>query len=406
MEHHFNVNLAVRFGIEKAVIINNLYFWINHNAKNNKHVYEGRVWTFNSVSAFYKLMPYIKERTFYRYLNELEEAKVISIGNFNKSPFDKTKWYSFTEEFIEMLEVEGYDIENIAGLKATEDTPTVLPENRQHGNTTTRENELHKMANRESKSGETIPDNIPDNIPNKREKDIDKSISKSNYKQGCGTSLPPSVAPQHLSAASSGVSSPCSSDDAFAPLTFEEEEATNKGATACGVNVNPLQTPLPPTPMMSSDVDVDDADNSNAKKFKRKKYKAKFDVYADLSYVDEAYADIWREWLEYKDAINKQYNVQKGAIIQYKSLLKYADNNVILANAIVKKSIEHSWNGLFGLSDKDKELYLSERSPYYVKSNEPKLPNGWDRERYDMYIRNGFEITEDGKLYKNGKLYK
>lgn len=289
-----------------------------------------------------------------------------------------------------------------AGLKATEDTPTVLPENRQHGKPTRRKTD--KAENGEDINILDLKDSL--DLNNKREKDIDKSISKSNYQQGCGTSLPPSVAPQHLSAASSGVSSPCSSDDAFAPLTFEEEEATNKGATACGVNVNPLQTPLPPTPMMSSDVDVDDADNSNAKKSKRKKYKAKFDVYADLSYVDEAYADIWREWLEYKDAINKQYNVQKGAIIQYKSLLKYADNNVILANAIVKKSIEHSWNGLFGLSDKDKELYLSERSPYYVKSNEPKLPNGWDRERYDMYIRNGFEITEDGKLYKNGKLYK
>lgn len=212
-------------------------------------------------------------------------------------------------------------------------------------------------------------------------KNIDLSISKSNYQQGCGDKLPPS--------------------DASSPDVVGSSENT-----ACGVNVNSFKAPLPPTPMISSDVDVDDADNSNAKKSKRKKYKAKFDVYADLSYVDEAYADIWREWLEYKDAINKQYNVQKGAIIQYKSLLKYADNNVILANAIVKKSIEHSWNGLFGLSDKDKELYLSERSPYYVKSNEPKLPNGWDRERYDMYIRNGFEITEDGKLYKNGKLYK
>lgn len=212
-------------------------------------------------------------------------------------------------------------------------------------------------------------------------KDIDKSISQKDTEQGCGDKLLPSDAPS--------------------PDVVGLSENT-----ACGVNVNSFKAPLPPTPMMSSDVDVDDADNSNAKKSKRKKYKAKFDVYADLSYVDEAYADIWREWLEYKDAINKQYNVQKGAIIQYKSLLKYADNNVILANAIVKKSIEHSWNGLFGLSDKDKELYLSERSPYYVKSNEPKLPNGWDRERYDMYIRNGFEITEDGKLYKNGKLYK
>lgn len=131
------------------------------------------------------------------------------------------------------------------------------------------------------------------------------------------------------------------------------------------------------------------------------KKKTKFDAYADLSYVDAAYADIWKEWLEYKGAINKQYNAQKGAIIQYKSLLKYADNNVVLANAIVKRSIEHSWQGLFELNDKDKALYLSERSPYYTKSN--TLPNGWTQERYDMYIRNGYTITEDGRLFKDGR---
>ena len=131
------------------------------------------------------------------------------------------------------------------------------------------------------------------------------------------------------------------------------------------------------------------------------KKKAKFDVYADLSYVDAEYADIWKEWLEYKDAINKQYNVQKGAIMQYKSLLKYADNNSVLANAIVKRSIEHSWQGLFELNDKEKALYLSERSPYYVKTN--TLPKGWEQERYDMYIRNGYTITDDGRLFKDGK---
>ena len=131
------------------------------------------------------------------------------------------------------------------------------------------------------------------------------------------------------------------------------------------------------------------------------KKKAKFDVYADLSYVDAEYADIWKEWLEYKDAIKSQYNAQKGAIIQYNSLLKYADNNVVLANAIVKRSIERSWQGLFELSDKEKALYLSERSPYYTKSN--TLPKGWEQERYDMYIRNGYTITEDGRLFKDGR---
>lgn len=131
------------------------------------------------------------------------------------------------------------------------------------------------------------------------------------------------------------------------------------------------------------------------------KKKTKFDVYADLSYVDAEYADIWKEWLEYKDAIKSQYNAQKGAIIQYNSLLKYADNNVVLANAIVKRSIERSWQGLFELNDKEKALYLSERSPYYVKTN--TLPKGWEQERYDMYIRNGYTITEDGRLFKDGK---
>ena len=145
----------------------------------------------------------------------------------------------------------------------------------------------------------------------------------------------------------------------------------------------------------TKDLPKEETDKSFSKKT------AKFDVYTDLSYVDAEYADIWKEWLEYKDAIKSQYNAQKGAIIQYNSLLKYADNNVVLANAIVKRSIERSWQGLFELSDKEKALYLSERSPYYTKSN--TLPKGWEQERYDMYIRNGYTITEDGRLFKDGK---
>ena len=31
------------------------------------------------------------------------------------------------------------------------------------------------------------------------------------------------------------------------------------------------------------------------------------------------------------------------------------------------------------------------------------LPKGWEQERYDMYIRNGYTITDDGRLFKDGK---
>ena len=31
------------------------------------------------------------------------------------------------------------------------------------------------------------------------------------------------------------------------------------------------------------------------------------------------------------------------------------------------------------------------------------LPKGWEQERYDMYIRNGYTITDDGRLFKDGR---
>lgn len=105
------------------------------------------------------------------------------------------------------------------------------------------------------------------------------------------------------------------------------------------------------------------------KSISKKKGGNAFNVRVDLSYVTEEYADIWNEWLDYKDEIKKQYKTQRGAKSQYNSLVKYANNNPILANAIVKQSIEHSWDGIFALTDKQVDLFLSTKSPYYIDKN-------------------------------------
>lgn len=109
------------------------------------------------------------------------------------------------------------------------------------------------------------------------------------------------------------------------------------------------------------------------KSISKKKGGNAFNIREDLSYVKEEYADIWNEWLDYKDEIKKQYKTQRGAKSQYNSLVKYANNNPILANAIVKQSIERSWDGLFALTDKQVELFLSQKSPYSVDNNNEQL---------------------------------
>lgn len=154
--------------------------------------------------------------------------------------------------------------------------------------------------------------------------------------------------------------------------------------------------------------DKEERDKSLSKKDER------YDANADLSYVDAPYADIWQEWLDYKKEIKKQYKTQRGAKSQYNTLIKYANNNPILANAIVKISIEHSWDGLFALTDKQIAFFLSQKSPYAVEekgcesSTDSKnmIPDGLTQEQYDMYISNGYTIANDGMLLKDGVFYK
>ena len=36
MEHYFNIDLATKLGIEKAIFLHNLYYWVQKNAANKK----------------------------------------------------------------------------------------------------------------------------------------------------------------------------------------------------------------------------------------------------------------------------------------------------------------------------------------------------------------------------------
>ena len=161
MEHQFNVELATKVGVEKAVIIHNMYFWINHNAKNKKNVYDGSVWTYNSSSAFGKLFPYLKDRTISRYLLELEKDGYLKTGNYNDNTFDKTKWYSFTDNFLEELKNIGFDIEDI-----------LISQNMY--------TDTHKMANRSTDNGEPIPDSKHTDEKQDDKEERDKSLSKKD----------------------------------------------------------------------------------------------------------------------------------------------------------------------------------------------------------------------------------
>jgi hypothetical protein len=98
MNHSFDIATAKKYGVEEAVFIENMRFWIEKNKANERHFYEGRYWTYNSAKAFTQLFPYWTTSQVNRIIKKLETAGVLLPGNFNQSAYDRTKWYSLNEE--------------------------------------------------------------------------------------------------------------------------------------------------------------------------------------------------------------------------------------------------------------------------------------------------------------------
>lgn len=205
---------------------------------------------------------------------------------------------------------------------------------------------------------------------NNFKKDKDKSLSQKGSEQGCGDALPPSDASLPFPPAS----------DAPSPDAVGSSEDT-----ACGVNVNSFKTPLPPTPRMSSDVDVNEFVERMyvmypAKCPQRNKSTGKSDK--DRGRIKKLLKKYTMEQIElvFRYEIEQKYN--KSYMSNFSTFLNnFPDPTQIGVPAD---------NGSANNDD----------------SNEPALPNGMTREMYEMYIRNGYEIDEYGRIYKDGIMLK
>ncbi|MCI8752488.1 MAG: hypothetical protein HFH66_14260 [Lachnospiraceae bacterium] len=98
MNHSFNVEVATKYGMLEAVLLENINFWVAKNKANEKNFYDGFYWTYNSITALSKLFPYASMATIFRALHNLEDAGLILAGNYNKDASDKTKWYTLTKK--------------------------------------------------------------------------------------------------------------------------------------------------------------------------------------------------------------------------------------------------------------------------------------------------------------------
>jgi hypothetical protein len=92
--HAFNVDVAVKIGLEESIILHQFMFWVERSRANEKNFHEGRYWTYNSLTALEKLFPYMSGSTIKRKISTLLQEGILLVGKFHKDATNRSNWYS------------------------------------------------------------------------------------------------------------------------------------------------------------------------------------------------------------------------------------------------------------------------------------------------------------------------
>lgn len=98
ISHGFDTAYAIAYGVNEAIMIRTLQFFITANAVRGKHVHEGRNWTYDTMEDFPKHFPYWTKRQVRHTMDSLIKQGVIIKGRFSKDWSNRTCWYAFSDE--------------------------------------------------------------------------------------------------------------------------------------------------------------------------------------------------------------------------------------------------------------------------------------------------------------------
>ena len=107
--HSFNVHVAKKVGVNKAILLQYIEFWVDKNKANKVLIYDGKPWVYHTASGFEEIFSYMKANTISKYLVELEkEGYLHSSQNIEKGKNrnNRVKYYTLGDAYFSITEKE------------------------------------------------------------------------------------------------------------------------------------------------------------------------------------------------------------------------------------------------------------------------------------------------------------
>ena len=90
--------LAAEIGVNEAIILAQLHYWIEKNKQQGVNYRDGRTWVFQTYKEWNEQFIFWCERAIINIIYRLEKRGYVIAGNYNKKKYDNTKWYTIAYE--------------------------------------------------------------------------------------------------------------------------------------------------------------------------------------------------------------------------------------------------------------------------------------------------------------------
>lgn len=91
-----NPELATRIGLNEAIVLQQVNYWIND--KEQGIIHSGRRWVFNSYESWVKQFPFWSADTVKRAFTSLVKQGCLDVEQLNKSQHDRTNYYTINHD--------------------------------------------------------------------------------------------------------------------------------------------------------------------------------------------------------------------------------------------------------------------------------------------------------------------
>ena len=99
-KHSFNGQLAQQLGITDAIVLK----YMAARTRSSTNVRGGKNWFYMTGDDLAMKFPYISKSGVEKAIKRLRAEKCIEIANFNKLPFDMTRWFHVPQEYQDASE--------------------------------------------------------------------------------------------------------------------------------------------------------------------------------------------------------------------------------------------------------------------------------------------------------------